>query len=51
LEHATITHTSTSDDPWMYAEAMSHPDAAKWDATCKEEMNSFQCMGVYEVVP
>jgi len=30
---------------------MSCLDAAKWDAVCKEEMNSFQHMGVYEVVP
>jgi len=51
LEHVTIARTSTSDDPWTYAEAMSHPDTAEWDATCKEEMNSFQHMGVYKVVP
>jgi len=52
-KHATVTCTSTSqaNDPRTYAEAMSCLDAAKWDAVCKEEMNSFQCMGVYEVVP
>ena len=49
-EHATVACTSTSDDPQMYAKAMSRPDAAKWDAAC-EEMNSFQRMRVYEVVP
>jgi len=32
---------SPSNDLCTYAKAMSHPDAAEWDAACEKEMNTF----------
>jgi hypothetical protein len=29
---------------------MAHPDTANWDAACKDELRTFQQMGVYKVV-
>jgi Reverse transcriptase (RNA-dependent DNA polymerase) len=41
----------TASDPRTYAEAMSHLDAAQWEAACEDEMRSFESMGVYEIAP
>ena len=38
-------------DPRTYAEAMSRPDTAEWEAACEDEHCAFERMGVYEVVP
>ena len=38
-------------NPWTYAEAISYPNAANWDTACKEEIKTFQQMGVYKIVP
>ena len=51
VAHASIAWTGMADDPRTYAQAISRPDADRWDAACEEELNTFQRMGVYEFVP
>ena len=48
-EHASVANDTTS-DPRTYVEAMSRPDAAKWEMACTDELRSFEQMGVYEVI-
>ena len=48
--HASIARMDRSTEPKMYAEAMARPDAAMWEAVCKEEQKSFKAMEVFEVV-
>jgi hypothetical protein len=42
---------SIDDEPHTYNEAMSRPDAAKWQAAFIEELNSLEHMKVFEGVP
>ncbi len=41
----------TTSDPHTYAQAMACPDAAEWELACDDKQHTFECMGVYEVVP
>ena len=49
--HASIAHTDLTRDPQTYAEAMSRPDATKWELAYEDEKHCFERMGVYEIVP
>jgi len=46
-----VAQANNAIDPHTYAEAMSHPDTAEWEAACEDEHCTFEHMGVYEVIP
>jgi hypothetical protein len=35
----------------MYDEAIASPDATEWLAACKEEMQTWKNLDIYDVVP
>jgi Reverse transcriptase (RNA-dependent DNA polymerase) len=43
-------HADTISDPCTYKEAMSRPDAAKWELACSAEICAFKDMGTFEIV-
>ena len=49
--HVSIVHTDLTRDPQTYAEAMSRPDATKWELACEDKKHCFERMGIYEIVP
>jgi Reverse transcriptase (RNA-dependent DNA polymerase) len=49
-EHAKVTHANTLSDLGTYKEAMSCPDAAKWELTRSAETCAFKDMGTFKIV-
>lgn len=50
LSSADIDVTSL-EEPCTFEEVMASPDAPKWLAACKEELQSIQDLGVFRLVP